>query len=437
MARKEEDDLPWPPPQRPARRETVPLTQRTGVFDTGVHRPFSAPEPGPAARPNLNDLADPATQIVRDREDYLGQGQHDVGRRISDDKVELFVSIDPASALLQQFERLAPDFIALHDVGTSATLRLLGALASAAGGRVQQLAVRRQGQGVALAVVQFVEIPLAGGNTLRLYSTDISADSQTRQSLAQVLLSRARLGVLMVGELPAHVLATALKPLREAIQRGPWPNRDLLLLPLGSATTLATQGGQLAGASGVVVRVTPQATRPNDAWSFISGVWNRLQGIDLQGGVLETDIRRALPRPQVPKPEAPTQPMPLAPAPAPAPSPQQVWAEYAQRCAAVKGVVGCCVFDMGTRRALAYSGQIAPDLLAMHGALLMQVMAESATALGMSPAQPEAAITVGSQHLLLKPVPGHDGVVVHLVLQASASNLTLARMQLERVVAPQ
>jgi hypothetical protein len=102
----------------------------------------------------------------------------------------------------------------------------------------------------------------------------------------------------------------------------------------------------------------------------------------------------------------------------------------------VKGVVGCCVFDMGTRRALAHSGQIAPELLAMHGTLLMQVMAESAVALGMSPAPPEAAITFGSQHLLLKPVPGHDGVVLHLVLQASASNLTLARMQLERVVAP-
>ncbi|MFO1271132.1 MAG: hypothetical protein U1F50_05520 [Rubrivivax sp.] len=425
MARKEDDDLPWPPPpQRTARRP--------GVTETGVFRTF-VPEPGQVPpRPAPEDLADPATQIVRDREDYLGQGQREVGRRISDDKVELFVSIDPASALLQQFERLAPEFIALHDVGTTATLRLLGALASAAGARVQQLSVRRQGQGVALAVIQFVEIPLGKG-TLRLYSTDINADSQTRQSLAQVLLSRARLGVLMVGELPGHVLATALKPLRESIQRGPWPNRDLLLLPLGSATTLATQGAQLAGSSGVVVRVTPQATRPNDAWSFISGVWNRMQGADLQGAALETDITRAVPRPRVPRPEAPTQPMPLSPAPAPA---VDRWVDYARRCAAVKGVVACCVFDTATRKPLAHTGEISPERLAEQGLRLVETMAGAAATLGLSPAMPEGAVTVGQQHLLLKAVPGHESVVVHLVLHASASNLTLARMQLERVGAP-
>lgn len=425
MARKEDDDLPWPPPSHRTAR-------RPGATESGVFRTF-VPEPGQVPpRPSAAELADPATQIVRDREDYLGQGQLDVGRRISDDKVELFVSIDPASALLQQFERLAPEFITLHDVGTTATLRLLSALASAAGARVQQLSIRRQGQGVALAVIQFIEIPL-GSSALRLYSTDINADSQTRQSLAQVLLSRARLGVLMVGELPGHVLATAFKPLREAIQRGPWPNRDLLLLPLGSATTLATQGSQLAGSSGVIVRVTPQATRPNDAWSFISGVWNRMQGANLQGSALETDIARALPRPRVPRPEAPTQPMPLPAAPA---APVDRWPDYARRCASVKGVVACCVFDMATRKPLAHTGDISPERLTEQGMRLVETMAGAAATLGLSPAMPEVAVTVGQQHLLLKAVPGHESVVVHLVLHATASNLTLARMQLERVGAP-
>src|SRR5260221_11429114 len=96
MSRAEQDDLPWPPP---------------------VHRPSRA------------ELAAPATQIVRDREDYLGQGAREVGRRLTDDQVELFVSGDAPSALQQQFDRVAPEYIALHDVGTSATLRLLGALA--------------------------------------------------------------------------------------------------------------------------------------------------------------------------------------------------------------------------------------------------------------------------------------------------------------------
>ena len=50
---------------------------------------------------------------------------------------------------------------------------------------------------------------------------------------------------------------------------------------------------------------------------------------------------------------------------------------------------------------------------------------------------PEAAISFGHEHLLLRPVPGHQGIVLHLVLQTSAANLTLARMQLERVPVPQ
>ena len=183
MAKKTEDELPWPPPaQRPR------------------------PPRDPRERPNPDDLLSPATQIVRDREDYLGQSSLDVGRRLTDEQVELFVTGDAVEGLTAQFDRLAPVFIALHDVGTSASLRLLTAVANASGGRVQRLAVRKQGLGLALAVLQFVEIPMGGDTTLRVYSTDADADPATRARLALLLLSRARLGVVMVGELPAHAL---------------------------------------------------------------------------------------------------------------------------------------------------------------------------------------------------------------------------------------
>lgn len=404
------------------------------------------PWPPQSYRPSRAELAAPATQIVRDREDYLGQGLQDVGRRIADDQVELFVSGDPAAALQQQFERLAPEFIALHDVGTSASLRLLGALAGAAGARVQRLSIRRQGHGVALAVLQFVEVPLADGQHVRIYTTDLNADTQTRHSIALVLLARSKLAALLVGELPPHALTTALQPLREALAKGPWPNRDMLLLPLGSATTLAAQAAQLVGHSGVGVRVTPQAGRPNDAWSFISGAWNRLHGAQGPAGpaaALNPDLEHAVPKPPVPMPEAPTQPMPLE-APDVVPSPVAAasgsaarWIDYARRCAAVKGVVSACVFDLGSQQPLAHAGGLpAADRLALQGGLLIDAMASAARTLGLGSTPPEAAITIGQQHLLLRPVPGHPGLVLHLVLQASAANLTLARMQLERVAPP-
>jgi len=390
-------------------------------------------------------MLSPATQIVRDSEDYLGQGDQGIGRRIADDQYELFVTCDPAEALQQQFERLSPDFIALHDVGASTSLRLLGALAGAAGARVQRLSIRRQGAGVPLAVLQFVEAPLADGSKLRVYTTDINADSQTRQQMALVLLGRSRLGVLMVGELPPHALTAALKPLQEAIHRGPWPNRDLLLLPLGSATALAAQAANLAGRSGVTLRVTPQAARPADAWAFISGGWNRVQGQAGGTATLTTDLAQAVPRQPVPQAEAPTQAMDLSPLQAAVPRPMPMtlpmpvpggvrWDLYAERCMRIKGALSACVFDMHSQRPVAHAGGRPPaERVAAQGVILLSAMADAGRALGLGTDAREATVSLAGHHLLLRPVPKHPGIVLHLVIDANIGNTMLARMQLERI----
>lgn len=414
------------------------------------------PWPATEIRSPRTEIYAPPTQIASDREDYLGQGLRDIGRRIAADQVEMFVDDDPAAALLQQFDRLAPVFMALHDVGRSATLHLLGALASTAGARVQRLSIRRQGLGVALAVIQFVELPLGEGRHVRIYSTDINADTLTRQQIATALLSRSRLAVLMLGDLPAQALSNALGPLREAIARGPWPNREMLLLPLGAGAALAAQASQLVGNSGVAARVTPQASRPDSAWSFISGAWNRLQAQGANPAALNTDLAQTMLRPAAPKPDASAEALPLvqprtaAPAstttattsaatPARAASPR--WDDYAQRCAAVRGVVSCCVFDLPSQQPLAHAGGApAAQVLALRGSLLMHYLSDAAHGIGLNlgPGMvlPEASISFGTQHLLLRPVPGHPGLVLHLVLEASGTNLTLARLQLDRVPLP-
>jgi hypothetical protein len=151
------------------------------------------------SRAGRDELNAPATQIVGDREAYLGQTASDVGRRISEDQVELFVTGDAAMSLQQEFQRLGPEFIALHDLGLAASLRLLNSMAGPAGARVQRLSIRRQGQGVALAVISFVEVTLADSSPVRVYSTDVQAEGLVRAHLARVLLAHSRLGVLMVG----------------------------------------------------------------------------------------------------------------------------------------------------------------------------------------------------------------------------------------------
>ena len=413
-----------------------------------MNTPASTRRPAPD-----NDLANPATQLVSDREDYLGQDRFDVGRRIARDQVELFISGDPAYALQREFEQHAPEFITLHDVGTSASLRLLTSMATAAGAPVQRLSIRRQGQGMALAVLQFVEVPLADETVLRVYSTDISTDNPTRLALVRTLLGYSRLGVLMLGEVPSTVLDNALVPLREALVTGPWPNRELLLLPLGTGHALAERATRLAAASPggtVAVHVTPRASKHNHAWSFIAGAWNRAHGQAGGTHAVRTELGRAVSRPSVPNPEATTEPMDLRPipdtplspgaiaTPVPMPVPGATrWQSYANRCAAIKGVVSCCVFDLHTVQALAHAGGApAGTRLAQQGALMLSGMEDAVRALGLGASQPEASISTGSHHLLLRPVRGHPGIALHLVFLAVQSNLPLAKMQLDRLELP-
>jgi hypothetical protein len=422
--------------------------------DTYHERMTSRPDDhgwqAPPRGPGREELLDPSTQIVADADAYLGQGRHDVGRRISEDQVELFISADVAGSLQMEFVRHAPDFVALHDLGTSASLRLLTSLAGAAGARVQRLSVRRQGHGVALAVLQFVEMPMADGVAVRVYATDLNADSATRAQVARVLLAFSRLGVLLVGELLPRALTGQLQPLHEALRRGPWPNRELLLVPLGSGTALAAQAAQLVAGSPVAAHVTPHADKPRQAWAYIGGAWNRLHAAAAGERTLPTDMALAVPPPRVPDSEAATEPMPLhsmpgprAPAAAPAsplpmPRPGGVdWQAYVDRCVQVKGTVAVCVFDTHSVQTLAQAGgPPAAERLAQQGAALLAQMNESTRALGLGPTRGDAAVSTPTHHLLLRAVPGHPGIVLHLVLSAGSGNLTLARMQLDRIEAP-
>jgi hypothetical protein len=419
------------------------LQERRPFGSAGAHaqRPSSEPD---------TELLSPATQVVGDKDVYLGNAPSDIGRRIADDQLELFVVCHPAEAMQQQFAQLAPDFIAIHDIGTSSSARLLAAVAAASSRKLQKLVIRRQGYGVALATLQFVELPLQPGRNLRVYTTQIDADTQTRHQLAQVLLAHSRLAVVMVGELPPHALGSSLQPLREAIAAGHWPNRQLLMVPLASAATLPSLAATLAGHSGVMVRTTPQVGRPADAWSFISGAWNRLnsqapEAVSARPAAAAPAVRPVVPEfapPPTAAAYAPTQPLELSPMPstgAATAAPQSassaaLWNDYVKRCAAIKGVIDCCVFDIDLQRSLAHSGtQRMADRLAAKGAMLHAVMSDSANVLGLGPANPDAAITLDKHYLLLRPVPGRSRIALHMVIDRSHGNIGLARAQLHQI----
>jgi hypothetical protein len=69
----------------------------------------------------------------------------------------------------------------------------------------------------------------------------------------------------------------------------------------------------------------------------------------------------------------------------------------------------------------------------MQGSALVSAMATASRGLGFGVAFPEAAITLGAHHLLLRSVPRNPGLAMHAVLDKASANLTLARLQILRL----
>lgn len=394
----------------------------------------SGPEAWQATRTQTNI----ATQFLGDENDYLAAKSDagNIGRHVGGDQHELFVSCDAAEAMQQQLDHLRPDYIALHDLGTTSSRKLLTGVAAATQRSMQKLVIRRQGYGTPLASLEFLDLPTGDGTALRLYTTECDADSHTRQGIAKVLLAYSRLGVLMVGDLPPHLLKSSLESLHEAMVVGPWFNRNLLLLPLASSATLAHEGLSLGRGTGVQVRTTPQVTRPADAWSFVSGTWNKLREQWQQA----TPPAAAAPAPvQTPPPPPPVAPRPMTPMPLPrhamvAPPVESTLGRYVRLLADLPGMVSCCVFDVSNGRPLVHAGaRPGPEELATHGSTMLATLGNASRALGLGHALPEAAITLGTHHLLLRGVPKHPGVALHAVLDKTHANLTLARLQIGRM----
>ncbi len=375
----------------------------------------------------------------------------EIGRQTGANERELFVSCAPDLAMQQQFEHAHPEFIAVHDVATNSSRRLLAGIAAASKRAVQRLVIRRQGYGTALATLEFVELPTADGSSLRMYSTEADADTSARHGLAHMLLAYSRLGVFMVGDLPGHAIASALKPFHDFMVAGPWPNRQVLLLPLAAGSTLVTQGLELARGTPVNVRTTPQVSRPADAWGFINGTWARIRGAahgaDDSGssaagesGAGEASHVESNDYPNRVERRGPDRlamrPMPAVPTAASraASAPQSLLERYVEQLSELPGMVSCCVFDVASGLEVSHAGARpgAADL-AMHGKALLAGMSASSRSMGLGHTLPEAAITLNSHHLLLRAVPGHPGLALHAALDKSHANLTLARLQIQRM----
>ena len=401
-----------------------------------------------------------ATRLLGE-EDEAAEAR-DIGRDVGNLTRELFVSCDPAEALLQQFETVAPEFIAVHDIGTHNARKLLAGIAAASGKEVHKLLIRRQGFGTTLATIEFLDCDAADGKTVRLYATEVDADTVTRVSMSRALMAHSQLTVAMVGDLPSHALSAALQPLRDAVLKGPWPCRHMLFLPLAVSAALPSLVAEFGAATAMEVKATPQVSRPVEAWSFLGATWNRLQaGLHGEGGgALLLPLKTATVAATATQPTAPVStPVPVRPpppassgmvsldlreAPATAPvlaahTPANVGTPkgldlYAAKLNAVPGVQSVCIFEPAKRQPVLYLGQgPSPESLVNHSMTVLSALGVGGRALGLGSAIGEVTASLGHHTVLIRALPHFPGLMVHAIIAKPASNLTMARLAMQKM----
>jgi len=207
------------------------------------------------------------------------------------------------------------------------------------------------------------------------------------------------------------------------------------------------------------VRTTPQVARPADAWAFITGTWSRLREQAPNDGRTVPELGAFKPAPYqarkaplapvmggipsgdtMPMEEQPAITLTMRPMPAIAPTgytaapPSTVIERYVRQVSELNGVVSCCVFETQSGHPIAHAGaNPGSEALATHGSELLTAMMGVSRSLGFGHSLPEAAVTLGSHHLLLRGVPKNPGLAMHAVLDKTSANLTLARLQTMRL----
>jgi hypothetical protein len=205
----------------------------------------------------------------------------EIGYRLDAQDHELLVSCEPADALQQQFDLHHTEFVTVHDLGSAMSRRLLGGVATASRRPLQRLHIRRRGSGDTLAIIHFLELPTSDDRTLRFYTTEADAPPMVRHSITRALLANATMGAVMVSDDALRQPEVAFTHLHAELARPPWPNRQLLLLPMEPVTTLARElarvGQDLAVRHGLQVLTTPVVHRPSEAWLFLQSSFTRLK----------------------------------------------------------------------------------------------------------------------------------------------------------------
>jgi hypothetical protein len=308
---------------------------------------------------------------------------------------------------------------------------------------------------VALATLQFIELPSPRGRPVRVYSTAADADTTTRKEVAESLLAFSRLAVLLVDAMPDHMLGAQLKSLRDRMLTVPWNNRDLLMVPRGDVPRLAEHGQRLVDGTLVHVRSVGQTTQTAAVWRAVHEAWSALRAeitssfAPLHAATTpspQTMAPRAMPTPAAAPAPAPSTPhgpigggaITLRPFGTPEPTQPVTQAKgaagYAQACTALRGAVACVVFDRTSRHIVALaSNGVDPSNWIPGVAVSLKAANALNDALGGTEAAVESVATLDRHVILSRTIARHPNLGIAIGFEKAQANLVLHRAQLQRL----
>jgi hypothetical protein len=418
-------------------------------------QPLDTPEPVGAPPPNVAHVStggtrsgpdgwsqhtELATRFLsrnEDQQDATKPFDPNIGKAVGANTWEYFVSCAPSDALSQQFDARMPVFIVLHSLGQASSKRFLVDVAQHVGVPVQRLVIRRQGFGTELAVLYFADLVATNGQLLRVYSTDIKTDDATRYLLGKVLLARAQMAALLVGEMPRQAMESSITSLGLDLRDGRRGGCALVVLPFIASTTLEKLANRLAQQPGMQVRRSPRASRPLDAWPFLASTWNQILAEPKQGTPAKELMLIQSPDVSTSVPVTGLAPAAAVSHDGPAPTElQRHLIRYAQGVAGLKGVLSCCVFNARTLALQAQCGAAEPavDLMVRQGRMLIATMQASSQVLGLGKVVKEGVITLDGHQLLLRLVPGAPNMVLLVLLQAASDgDMSIFKSEVNRL----
>lgn len=381
----------------------------------------------------------------------------EVGKRLSETHLDLHVMVEPHVALEEQFLRLRPSFMVLHDIGAGAAARLLEGISRAAKTPVQFLSIRQSGTDLELARLQFLDLPLSGSTPVRLYTTDNEASDAT--ALAYVLMAHSSLAVLMIGAMGAADLQRRILPIREHMQTSRWPNQHMLLMPLSSSVDASQAANELGSAGRARVQATTKVSSASAAWQFIVQNWSQIQGsanVPSMGGDMPVEVssfspfatvnastlqpasgsgshfdrlQETLPIPVMGLNMAQTASGALGSEVRVNTTPSASRAQdYVDRLSQLPGAESICLFDAESGRALAQWGH--EGTAQRHAGQAQQwlhALTQGSKNLSLGRSLPEAVISFDRDHAWLRPVPQQPRWMVLVMTDRVAASIEAVR----------